>query len=356
LYKLFLTFLLLIAACSGPAAATEGSAPEVSAQSYILFDDTGNTVCSRNADKRLPVASTTKIMTAVVAIELDELEKTIDVKKEHTLAEGSRMYLREGEEISLIDLLYGLLLTSGNDAALAISELVCGNAESFVAEMNIKAEALGMANTRFVNPSGLPQDGQYSTARDMAILMEYAMKNEVFAEISGTRRVVRAGRTLVNHNKLIGACPGVDGGKTGYTKQAGRCLVSTACRNGRRLYAVTLNAPDDWDDHAKLYDYGFSRYICVNVFEAGDFDVPLAIVGGHCGSVKLYIKDDIAYYLTSEELEKSEIIIFIPKFEYAPVYKDQKIGCAVFVCGDVEFARAGLFCKSDVLYKSRNTS
>ncbi len=346
---LFLTMALLL--LPAPAAAVV-QRPGVSAQSYALMDDTGAIVCGSGVDKRLPAASTTKIMTALVVLEKGDISRVVRVKKEHTLCEGSRIYLREGEQLSLLDLLYGLMLSSGNDAALAIAEAVSGSVSAFVAEMNAKAAALGMDNTAFVNPSGLPQDGGYSCARDLALLMAYAMKNETFAEITGTRETVRAGRTFVNHNRLISTCPGVDGGKTGYTKQAGRCLVTTAQKYGRRLYAVTLNAPDDWDDHEKLYDYGFSRYERRTVFAQGEYSVQLKVVGGVLASSPLYIAQNVTAYVTEEELKAAKTVVCIPRFEYAPVKADQKIGYVLLVTGDKELARADLFCARSVKYRT----
>lgn len=322
---LLLALTLLLAL---PAAA---AAPSVSAQAYVLYDaDTGEVYASREAHKRLPCASTTKIMTALVALEQLPLDASVTVAREHTLAEGSRMYLRDGETVSVSDLLYGLLLASGNDAAVALADAAAGSTERFAALMNQKAAALGLRDTHFTNPSGLHDAEHYSSAYDLAVLMAAAMKNEDFAKITGTREVALTGRTLANHNKLLHTVQGVDGGKTGYTKAAGRCLVSTALRNGRRLIAVTINAPSDWSDHAKLYDYGFSQYTEQVLSVGGAFEARLTVVGGVGESVAL-ASEKVGVYLTAAEKAALERVVYLPRFEYAPLIQGRAVGQIVWM-------------------------
>ena len=244
---------LLLVSCF-PAVA---EAVEVSATACVLMDaDTGAVLYQKNEGQRMLIASTTKLMTALVALEQGHLSETVTVTAAH-MAEGSSMYLRAGECLTVEELLYGLLLCSGNDAALAVTECA-GGVEPFVALMNEKAAALGMENTHFANPNGLDDEGHYSTAYDMALLACAAVNEPTLRRIAATRTAVIGGRTLTNHNKLLGRVDGGIGLKTGYTKAAGRTLVSCAQREGCRLVAVTLRDGDDWNDHETLYRYGFA--------------------------------------------------------------------------------------------------
>ena len=239
--------------CITPAVA---EALEVSATAAVLMDaDMGQVLYEKNGDRQMLIASTTKIMTALVVLEHAAPDDVITVTPDH-MAEGSSMYLRAGETVRVEELLYGLLLCSGNDAALALTECAGGLAP-FVALMNEKAAALGMAHTSFANPNGLDADGHYSTARDMAVLAAAAVENPTFRRICSSRSVTIGQRTMENHNRLLRQMEGCVGLKTGYTRAAGRTLVSCAERDGCRLVAVTLQDGNDWADHAALYDYGF---------------------------------------------------------------------------------------------------
>lgn len=239
--------------CITPAVA---EALEVSATAAVLMDaDMGQVLYEKNGDRQMLIASTTKIMTALVVLEHAAPDDIITVTPDH-MAEGSSMYLRAGEAVRVEELLYGLLLCSGNDAALALTECA-GGLVPFVALMNEKASALGMAHTSFANPNGLDADGHYSTARDMAVLAAAAVENPTFRRICSSRSVTIGQRTMENHNRLLRQVEGCVGLKTGYTRAAGRTLVSCAERDGCRLVAVTLQDGNDWADHAALYDYGF---------------------------------------------------------------------------------------------------
>lgn len=239
--------------CITPAVA---EALEVSATAAVLMDaDMGQVLYEKNGDRQMLIASTTKIMTALVVLEHAAPDDVITVTPDH-MAEGSSMYLKAGETVRVEELLYGLLLCSGNDAALALTECA-GGLTPFVALMNEKAAALGMARTSFANPNGLDADGHYSTARDMAVLAAAAMENPTFRRICSSRSVTIGQRTMENHNRLLRQLEGCIGLKTGYTQAAGRTLVSCTEREGCRLVAVTLQDGNDWADHAALYDYGF---------------------------------------------------------------------------------------------------
>ncbi len=234
-------------------------ATDVSAKAAVLIEaESGRVLFEKNPDSRLPMASTTKIMTALVALESGDLERNVTVAGEAEGVEGSSVYLHKGDRTTLIDLLYALMLQSANDAAVAIAVDVGGTQDRFVEMMNEKSRMLGLSDTHFDNPNGLDSKTHYTTANDLARLCAYAMKNELFREIVSTKvyditlneKLVR----VVNHNKLLWRLDGACGVKTGYTKASGRCLVSSVERNGKTYIAVTLNAPDDWSDHKKLYE------------------------------------------------------------------------------------------------------
>lgn len=246
---------LLMASSAVPCHAAQIG---TSASCAILMDaDTGQVLYEKDADRPMLIASTTKIMTALLAVETADLSQEVTVTPED-MTEGSSMYLKVGEKLTMETLLYGLLLQSGNDAALAIAHTCGGSVEDFVAMMNRRAAELGMTGTSFANPNGLDDERHFSTARDMARLACCAMEDPTFRRLCSTRSVTVGGRTMSNHNRLLREVEGCIGLKTGFTKAAGRTLVSCAERNGHRLVAVTLCDGCDWNDHQALYDYGFS--------------------------------------------------------------------------------------------------
>ncbi|MFC5403862.1 D-alanyl-D-alanine carboxypeptidase family protein [Cohnella soli] len=260
----------------GGATSSLPPAPSNSARSAALADVTsGRILFDERGDERMKIASLTKIMTAIVAIEHGNLDGTLTVSEKASKMEGSSIYLQAGERMTLRNALYGLMLRSGNDAATAIAEYVGGSVEGFVFLMNKKAEEIGLSNSHFMNPSGLDELGHYSSANDLAKLTVYALRNPTFKEIVATK-VKKAPNPndkweyeWVNKNKMLGMYDGADGVKTGYTKQALRTLVSSATRNGQQLVAVTLNDRDDWIDHRRLLDYGFDNFSLQTVAEAG---------------------------------------------------------------------------------------
>lgn len=235
--------------------------PSISANNAVLIEqDTGEILYEKRAFEERPIASITKIMTAILAIESGKLEEKAVASRKAVYTEGSSIYLEQGEEMKLKDLVYGLMLRSGNDAAVAIAEHVGVSEEGFVFLMNEKALWLGMNNTNFENPHGLDDELHYSSAYDMALLTRYAMKDSEFREISGARSYLSENRTYSWQNKhrlVTGYYPYTTGGKTGFTKKTGRTLVTSAEKNGKSLIAVTLNAPDDWNDHIQLMEWGF---------------------------------------------------------------------------------------------------
>ena len=299
----------------------------LSAQRTILMDAaTGRVICERNADEQSLIASTTKIMTALVVCEQCNVLDRMRIPKEAVGIEGSSMYLKEGEVLTIQELLYGLMLHSGNDAAVALAIYCGGTVEGFAELMNDKARALGLTGSHFVNPNGLDAPGHYSTARDLAILSAYAMDNPIFRQTVSTKNVAVGERYLHNHNKLLWRVDGADGVKTGYTRAAGRILVSSAIRNGRRLICVTINDPDDWNDHAALLEKGFSGYEIKRIISEGDCLGTVEIAGGQQGTVELLAGSNFDYALADGEVP--EIVLSGPGFVYAPVVQGSEAGKA----------------------------
>lgn len=237
---------------------------------------TGTVIHSKNADARLPMASTTKIMTAIIIVESLDLDKEIVVPKAAVGVEGSSIYLKTDEKISIRDLLYGLMLRSGNDAAAALAITHSGSVSDFVSEMNDKAKELGLKNTHFTNPSGLPDDEHYTTARELGVIARYALLNEEFAKIVSTQNYVGTHRSFQAKNKILKMLDGADGVKTGYTKAAGRCLVSSATREGMTVISVVLNCPQMYERSIELIENVFNGYKLV------EFDENMTIM---CGRV-----------------------------------------------------------------------
>lgn len=311
-----------IAANIFPVGA-QPSEPSVSAVSAVLINaDTGGTIFEKNADEKRAVASTTKIMTALLTLESGQLDRRFTVDSMAIRVEGTSMGLREGDIVTRRALCYGMLLPSGNDAANAAAVNISGSLSAFAEKMNEKAAQLGMNDSNFVTPSGLDAPEHYSTARDMAMLTRAALKNEDFRAICGlTSATLEFGnppysRTLYNSNKLLKQYEGCIGVKTGFTDNARRCLVSAAERDGVTLIAVTLNAPDDWNDHKKLFDYGFSL---VNSQEILPESVSVDIVGGTVREVTAAPESSAVVGLTASEAGEIRTEYRVPAFVYAEV-------------------------------------
>lgn len=320
------TFLLLLLLCIGcNTAVFSADRPTVSAESAVLYDPFSDTILyEKGASTVRGMASTTKIMTAIVALERYDLTKVVSIKPQWCGIEGSSMYLTPGEQVTVLDLLYGLLLASGNDAAVALAGLHTDGQVGFVAEMNRKASELGLTNTHFDNPSGLDGETHYTTALELAKLTAYCMQNEIFAEIVQTKSIEVADRHLVNHNRLlndIGAC----GVKTGFTKSCGRCLVSARMQNGRLLICVTLNAPNDWEDHKTLYTYGFFQYTQVDILGAGDCG-SCPLISSEKTASRLYCNESFSAWLTDAELDQISITLCGPRFVYGAVWAGKQFG------------------------------
>jgi D-alanyl-D-alanine carboxypeptidase len=262
-FTLLITLLLLL--CNSFYVVHGQANFHVSANNAVLIQQTtGEILYEKNAHDKQSIASITKIMTAIIAIESGKMQEIAKTSRRAIYMEGSSIYLEQGENMSVEDLVFGLMLRSGNDAAIAISEHVAGSMEGFVYLMNEKARWLGMTNTHFDNPHGLDSDSHYSTAYDMALLMRYAMENDQFKVITGTTFHQAENRSYGwgNKNKLLTSLyEYCIGGKTGYTRKSGRTLTTAAHKNQTDLIAVTLNGPNDWQDHIQMYEWGFNNFV-----------------------------------------------------------------------------------------------
>ena len=305
----------------------------ISAQSAILMDSTtGRVLYNKQSDRRSLIASTTKIMTALIVCEQCNVLDRVKIPSEAVGIEGSSIYLQQGEILTVQELLYGMMLHSGNDAATALAIYCGGTVEGFVQMMNDKARVLGLNNTHFENPHGLDAADHYSTAEDLGKLSAFAMKNSIFAKVVSTKTARIGERCLQNHNKLLWRLDGADGIKTGYTRRAGRILVSSATRQGRRLIAVTISDPDDWEDHAKLMEMGFADYSPQMIVSKATLLGSVEVAGGHEGKVNI-ISDADFYYAVGQD-EEIMISLPAPGFVYAPVVAGQKAGYAQIYLDD----------------------
>ncbi len=329
LFKFFVCALILVLVNNLTVSALETSARA----SVLINAETGNVIYSNNMNERLPMASTTKIMTALLLAEQGTPERVVTASKNAVYVEGSSMGLKVGDTVSFGDLLYGILLPSGNDAANLAAISIAGSTQKFAELMNNKARELGLHNTNFVTPSGLDANGHYTTAYDLAIITAHALQNEAFATAAATysKRVKISDRevTLINHNKLLKKYDGAIGVKTGYTSLSGRCLVSAAHKNGATVIAVTLNDRNDWNDHSNLLDYGLSA-VKKTAIKA---EIP--------NTISLLSTDMAQLNISTEPLEigltDSEHIssnIFIRQNIFAPVCEGESVGYVNFCVGE----------------------
>lgn len=309
---------------------------DISAQSAIVIEaSSGETLWSKNCDKQMPMASTTKIMTALVALERCDIQKTVKISPLAVGVEGSSIYLYAGEELTMENLLYAMLLESANDAAAAIAIEVGGSIDGFSKLMNKKAAELGLKSTSFENPHGLDGENHYTTAKELAIITREAMKNESFRKIVSTYKTTiplnktEGTRVLINHNKLIKSYKGALGVKTGFTKKSGRCLVSAAEVDGVEYICVTLNAPSDWNDHTKLLDYASSLYERVTLCNVDEISHSLPLVNCESGSVTVSNKDQLSLILPRER-GNIEYVIELPHFYYNGVRQGEELGSLIF--------------------------
>ena len=313
-----------------------------SAKASILINaDTGEVIYSQNQNEKLPMASTTKIMTALLLCEEGNMEKEITVTPEMVRVEGTSMGLLGGDKVTYKALLYGMLLASGNDAANVTAYALGGTIDGFVNMMNQRAKELGLNNTHFETPSGLDGDEHYTTAEDLANLARVCMDNPLFKEAASTKAITLEygnppyRRTLTNHNKLLKIFEGAVGVKTGFTKKAGRCLVSCAEREGKRVIAVTLKDPNDWEDHINLLNYGLEK-VKTTVITPEKTDFSISVISSQNQSVEVKIEE---YTVSSLDTSGFSCEVNLPTFLYAPVKEGDVIGSVVYYKNKTQIAR-----------------
>ena len=313
-----------------------------SAKASILINaDTGEVIYSQNQNEKLPMASTTKIMTALLLCEEGNMEKEITVTPQMVKVEGTSMGLLGGDKVTYKALLYGMLLASGNDAANVTAYALGGTIDGFVNMMNQRAKELGLNNTHFETPSGLDGDEHYTTAEDLANLARVCMDNPLFKEAASTKAITLEygnppyRRTLTNHNKLLKIFEGAVGVKTGFTKKAGRCLVSCAEREGKRVIAVTLKDPNDWEDHINLLNYGLEK-VKTTVITPEKTDFSISVISSQNQSVEVKIEE---YTVSSLDTSGFSCEVNLPTFLYAPVKEGEVIGSVVYYKDNTEIDR-----------------
>lgn len=323
----------------------------------VMCAQTREVIFAHNGYERLPMASTTKIMTALILAEQPNLDKTVIVTKQMVAVEGSSMGLLVGDTVSYRDLLYGMLLASGNDAANTVAYVLGGGPAGFAKIMNNKAKELGLKNTNFVTPSGLDDDNHYTTAYDLALLTAVALENNAFSTACGAKTATLYygnppyKRSLTNHNKLLGNYEGLIGVKTGFTKKSGRCLVTAAERDGKKIIAVTLNAPNDWQDHKTLLDYGFLNTVVTSV---GVADIPdtLELVSGDADLVKI-AAEEAKICTTKAQAENIKQNILLPKFVYGALSAGESVGRIEYYLGEQLIKTANIYSLADVKLYNR---
>lgn len=344
--------------CFAVSAKADSEALGVSAQSAVLYCVNNDTVLfEKNSNTKMSMASTTKILTTLITLEQAQAEdKEVTFTKE-MIAEGSSMYLKEGYKLHLSDLATGMMTVSGNDAANAAAISISGSTEDFAKVMNDKAEQIGMTSSNFVTPSGLDDENHYSTALDMAHLMAYAMSNSSFAELTAKKNAQvnfispeSMSITYSNHNKLLSLYEYCNGGKTGYTKKSGRCLVTSAEKDGVKLIAVTLNAPNDWNDHINMYNYGFSKVTAVTDVDK-DYSIQADVVGGTANSVTVKPVKTIDYVKPANSNSEVTRKVIIDSFLYAPLEKGEVVGTAQYYLDNKLLCEIPLVTTTNVEYK-----
>lgn len=318
----------------------------------VMNMSTGEIVFEKNAHERLPMASTTKIMTALTALRNSETDEAVKISINAQNQEGSSMYARAGDSISMQDMLYGLMLNSGNDAAVAVAEHISGSADEFAKLMNSEARALGAKNTSFKNPNGLHDDEHFTTAADLALITRAAMQSEEFRRIVMTRSYTA--RSLVNpdkvydlynHNKLLKSYDGATGVKTGYTENAGRCLVSAAKRDGMEFIAVTLNDRNDWNTHKELLDEAFSQYEARVLVREGECIKELV---RDCGTYKLCAQEDFVFASRKDKKENVQMQVHLAKNLEGAINKDEKVGYIEFILDGEKIGTVAIVAGEDI--------
>lgn len=342
----FVTLALLMQAATLFCYAD--NTPLLSAQSAVLIDaHSGRVLFEKNARTRMGMASTTKIMTALTVLRLAELTDTVSIPREAVGTEGSSVYLCEGEKMTVEQLLYALLLASANDAAVALAIFCAGSVDAFAEHMNAYARELGLSDTHFTNPHGLYDEAHYTTAYDLAIITQSALEVDVLRQIVSTKKTTlpfegeNDRRLVVNHNKLLRTYEGAIGVKTGFTKKTGRCLVSAAEREGLTLIVVTLNAPNDWQDHTNLLDYGFENYERRVIADTRELRVSMPLCGGNTNAVTLTNTEPIVLTMNRSHQSVPISVYSSYRFLFAPVSTGERVAIAE-VCYEGEICSVPL--------------
>lgn len=363
IFAVFIAVVTIVSFATVNINSTNGGALSLSAESAVLIDmESRNLLFSKNHECKMGMASTTKIMTALIAAENYDVKKTVTVSRDAVGIEGSSVYLYEGENITMEELLYCLLLQSANDAAAAIAIAVAGSIEAFAEMMNKRAAEMGLENTHFENPHGLSHEDHYTTAYDLAVISAFALENEMISKIASTYKQSIPidsdcnPRVLVNHNKMLKLYDGAVGLKTGFTKKTGRCLVSAARRDGLTVIAVTLNAPDDWNDHTKMLDYGFENYESLLIARPGEFVYPMPIVGGADKHITLTNSDELRMTVPKVRRELTYRIETFHRFEFAPILKGTHSGEIFYSYDEKFFCRSRLVCAQSVTSAQENNT
>lgn len=336
------------------------SSPDIPSESAVVIDQrTDRILYAKNIDEEKAMASTTKIMTAIVAIENGDLDDIVTISENAAGIEGSSIYLEEGEQLTLEELLYGLMLRSGNDAAYAIGEHIGGgNIENFIDMMNRKAKEVNANNTHFTNPHGLDHEKHYTTARDLAKITSNAMENETFKKIVSTKKITISwpnhewNRSLQNKNKMLWNYNGGNGVKTGYTSKAGKCLVSSALQNDMQLISVVLKANDIWKESSDILDYSFEKYNPYTIVKKDDYLRSISVENGGKDRIKTYSSKDIIIPVSEGELDELDVRIDLPRKIEAPVIKEQIIGkLEIFIHGE-KIDSTDIYVKENIEHKS----
>lgn len=361
LLSLVCAFLLLLSLPLFSAGAAQQ--PSVAARAYVLYcPDNGKVLLSQNENSRMKPASTTKLMTTLLTLEQAAKENRSVTFTEEMVAEGSSMYLGAGDKLTLRDLAAGMMMASGNDAANAAAIDICGSQKAFAKRMNRRAGEIGMRHTHFVTPSGLDAKAHYSTAYDLALLMAEGLRNRDFSRLTSQRsatvsfiRPADKRVTYSNHNRLLRLYEDCIGGKTGYTTDAGRCLVSAAQRNGLTLICVTLDDRNDWNDHIALYDYGFARYTLYRS-EDSSFCADVPCAGGMCDSVAVMGEKDAAFVTECGREKKIKRTVYLDSFLYAPVKQGEQVGSIEYTLGGKRVDTVRLVAAQDIALQKRGKS
>lgn len=324
----------------------------VSARSAALYEpETKNFIYTKNANDRLGMASTTKIMTALIALEELDLNEDIAIDSRAVGIEGSSIYLKHGEIMNALDLIYALLLQSANDAALALAYRIADGIEEFSNLMNQKARELGLTDTHFTNPHGLDDKAHYTTAHDLALISAEAMQNDIFREITSTyKREVESSdskRILVNHNKMLKTYDGCIGVKTGYTTRSGRCLVSAADREGLTVIAVTIDAPDDWRDHTKMLDFAYSLLEKRTLARTGEFYYKIPVLSGEKDSVAVKNTDELRLIIPKSE-DDIQPHVKLSRYFSAPIAEGDILGEVIFTINGEQIASLPLYAEEAI--------